>query len=1269
MAALGVLLLGALLVLVVLLLWLKFSKIRLDGSSRSFYSALRQWEQEADVVDRYRVQWVLALGEQADTEQLARAWGLTAVSRPGWFGRWWHGPEGGMLITPSIFFTKLPNASVHQHLWQRLLRLILKLRSRRPLDAVLWVCPLERLLDEEGLPAFAATARRKLLDVQQTLGLNLPVYLVISGSEALPGMADLLERAPADSLQRALGWTNPHPLETPWQAEWIDEAFAQLAQELANALSELGTLNGTLTPELYALPLTVQRLASPLQSIVEPVFQGIAPGESPRLRGFYLAAAQLTKDSARSADDLYAEPAATPALPQAFGAALWRQRISPERGLAQPIARVVHIRRRWQRLTVLAALLLGCGWAGAMAWAWYGRAHDAQVLATLLEQPVGTGDRRLTPLQNSLARSWSLLNQAPRWHFSSLALPASWFSPLDGQLQAQLRERLQNELLGPIHQQLTQDSDALKTTGTTGRRSDTNENDYLRQARDLVTRATQLQAREGRYLQATSSSAVPLDELIGLANDLAQTTYQAQQLRFQRYYNATLQPTASHPAQDFYPTSTRQEVGARFLTLMRLWLDRFFGTDDFASSAGYVVSSLQNLQSGQRLSLQELEDLNANIDELRRLVELTNVAWQQSSGKDLVPGYQELLEQAREARLIGPQVVDQIDHYAQALKRTFRDRWIGQQSTRIGVLTEQGSGQLQLQGGVIKVDQAIEALLLQSFSQIALADSGIRQGLSLDALDDNSLNTALAYYDDYQRYLKQGVADLPPTYRRALLATASDAALGAIWQALSSKTLGQPLDIGGPAGTVFTVNVDKSSEILAALTQLGDPVRTEALRRVLNQRATQDVRRTWAAINALPVFGKALNFDTWDGRPDFAARQYQAATPQDLKQGFEQQFRVASDYLSAIRPALAWLATQRDVLGSTDQVQLDYLNELALDLKKYSEQNPTSALALYEQLVTRDINSMDASTCRTLLATAPLPSGSGTLAQLIRNQKASAQNGCARLQQNTAQQSWQRLTGYFQRYLAGRFPFSFEQTAIDANPERVSAFLQLIDKEVPIALAAAKTPPSPDSAAAIAFLENLQQARAWLAPLLVGDKDAIRGVDVEVHWRTDRQEERRADQLIEWTLHVDSRSIAFPGAPLGQLRWSVGDPVKLVLRWATGSSQRPTADPQQAALGVYDTEAGWAYEGPWALLRFIRDRQAYERLPTEDLSDRPLAFQVPTRSAVPGETSMLAFIRVSLMSVGGKQPLMLTPLPTNAPLSPFANPPIYSALSPLVPND
>lgn len=62
--------------------------------------------------------------------------------------------------------------------------------------------------------------------------------------------------------------------------------------------------------------------------------------------------------------------------------------------------------------------------------------------------------------------------------------------------------------------------------------------------------------------------------------------------------------------------------------------------------------------------------------------------------------------------------------------------------------------------------------------------------------------------------------------------------------------------------------------------------------------------------------------------------------------------------------------------------------------------------------------------------------------------------------------------------------------------------------------------------------------------------------------------------------------------------------------------------------------------------------------------------QLPSKGlTVSGETTMLAFIRISLMGVGSKQPLMLTPLPTSAPISPsttYSPPPFASTGSDVI---
>ena len=48
-----------------------------------------------------------------------------------------------------------------------------------------------------------------------------------------------------------LGWSSGYPVNTPWQAEWIDQALALLNAALCESLVELATLKGHIDPDLY----------------------------------------------------------------------------------------------------------------------------------------------------------------------------------------------------------------------------------------------------------------------------------------------------------------------------------------------------------------------------------------------------------------------------------------------------------------------------------------------------------------------------------------------------------------------------------------------------------------------------------------------------------------------------------------------------------------------------------------------------------------------------------------------------------------------------------------------------------------------------------------------------------------------------------------------------------------------------------------------------------------------------------------------------------
>lgn len=169
------------------------------------------------------------------------------------------------------------------------------------------------------------------------------------------------------------------------------------------------------------------------------------------------------------------------------------------------------------------------------------------------------------------------------------------------------------------------------------------------------------------------------------------------------------------------------------------------------------------------------------------------------------------------------------------------------------------------------------------------------------------------------------------------------------------------------------------------------------------------------------------------------------------------------------------------------------------------------------------------------------------------------------------------------------------------------------------------------------------------------DKSGILGVELDVRWRTDRDDELGADQVIAWGLLAGNQQINYPAAEQPNLRWMVGQPIRLTLRWARNGKERPVNDPLQPNLVVRDLEAGWEYGGPWSLLRLLRAHFSVQRQPNVDYTDFPLTLRLPVTGAPDSVTSDFTrmFVRLSLMSQGSKLPLSIAPLPTRAPRSPF----------------
>ncbi|SFX82783.1 type VI secretion system protein ImpL [Pseudomonas sp. NFACC49-2] len=1249
-----VLLAIVLVVLVAALVWW----LRTQGGAaiRSFYGSVRHMEQEQGTRDRYQMPWLMMLGNETDAARLCSQWRLQPTDRVAWFGRWWSDAEGAVLVVPQALF--LPDEGMNRQRgnWWRLLGLILRLRSRRPLDAVIWTVPFDKLDDIEHTTELSLKVRRGFIDLLQRFGLSLPVYVVITGMEEMPGFQELVSALPGDARESIVGWSSPYSPEAAWQSHWSDQALDQVHAALSQSIIEIGALSGQLSGDLYALPERFEGLRRALQVLLEPVFQGNVQGEAPRFRGVYFTASQAP---AAIGDGF---PADDKVLRQTvFARQLWTRRLVAERGLAQPVPRLLRLRQRWHRLAGAVALVVGLVWLGGMLWVWHDSVEQAEGLSQLVlrahknHMVVDPDEPQLEPTRFNVLNYWNVLETAPRWRFVSVVFPTSWFSSVDTQLEQGLRQTARHHWILPLRDLLVSDLEKLKSIRNTERRGNVQSDDpaqwqsYVK-ARDLVERAVRLEQHNQLFNQVISNPKAPLDELVQLSNNALSLNLNPGTLGRARFYNRVLFDAQNSDLKGLDLNAARPVVSDNFTGLMQRWLDHYFLADNFVRQAGYLKLHLQRLEAGGGNSLSELEDLMALIDDLQTLVSLTNAAWSRGKGQDLVPGYSQLMDKVSHSALLGPQLEQDLQSQAAKLQQSFRDQWIVQSGSRDNLLVQQGSGLLVLQEHVTALDDAVQALFKRDFVALALQKApsvGTADGMGSGS-DDFSV--ALNYFASYKSYANDELPRIPPAYRDALIQAAEGAAARAMWLSLDESDEQWP-------GMGFNVQASQAVALQKAFMDVNRGDLAVRFQRLLNRRALAQINSGLQEIDAQPLFSQRADIQRWDGSKNFGLQLYGASDPQGLKLSLNQQFDAMLQIAEQRMPALEWLIVQQDNLSASEHDQVSRFMAMNDELLKYKNQNPASSAAQLTQLVSRDFIEMDTASCGQILQTTQLSGGRGDLARRAVALQQSALQRCLYLQQSQAAAAWNDVADYFNQYLAGRFPFSQDARASDADPARVQRLLELIDTRLPLAQAGLALSQTPERLAAEDFLNRLKQAGTWLGPLFVRDKSGILGVEMDVHWRTDRDEERGADQVIAWGLNTGNQQIGYPGEPQQNLRWMVGQPVRLTLRWARNGYQRPANDPLQPNLVVRDLEAGWEYQGPWSLLRLMRAQVSAQRQPNVDYTDFPLTLQLPVTAQLQTQArttqQTLMFLRLSLMSQGSKLPLSIVPPPTRAPRSPF----------------
>jgi type VI secretion system protein ImpL len=277
---------------------------RVGDISLSFLRALAFLRRRLDTLTyKYHLPWYLMVGPSASGKStLLETGGMSLpVGMPD-FGiknfhaacRWWFFNRAIVLDVHGSLTIEEHKTAADEHGWRTIINLLGRYRSKRPLDGIILTIPVSELygrerLSPENLNARAKYLSHKLTSAQHLLGLRLPVYVIVTKCDLLPGFQSFCHELPIAQHNNMLGWSVPYALHTAYSPHWIDEAFHSISEDMANIQLEMFAhgVDEQNADGIMVLANEFASLKSGLKLYADHIFKESAYEESLMLRGIY----------------------------------------------------------------------------------------------------------------------------------------------------------------------------------------------------------------------------------------------------------------------------------------------------------------------------------------------------------------------------------------------------------------------------------------------------------------------------------------------------------------------------------------------------------------------------------------------------------------------------------------------------------------------------------------------------------------------------------------------------------------------------------------------------------------------------------------------------------------------------------------------------------------------------------------------------------------------------------------------------------------------
>ena len=1210
-----------------------------------FLRTRRQW--------RYRTPWILMLGNSgagktsllASLPQQVRAPIQGPQRALAIKGTDWHFFSKGVLIDlPGNWPAAAASApdSKGAREWARVCTELDNLRPERALDGVVLTLCARQLQDASAADrtALAENMRQQLHSLGERFSLVLPVYLVVTACDSVPGFSAFWRSQAEFRHEEIFGWSAPEQFPTEPPAAWASSAFTQIGQQLkalqVDAAAHCERIAAEDADQFFLFPRHFAQLQEPLAQWLASVFQASAWTQGGFCRGIY-----FTGSIAASGEQPEAQ--ALPRSDVRFVQDLLLKKVLAEARLAAPSSNGVWSRNRLIRrlqlgaLGVFSALLVALVLASVQVSTQVDELIAAMKSMEQLKSPA-TGDcvarDTLYPLLSKIA---SLPGDA-----NHLALPLSF---LDQRLRRQGARRIadsafKNLILPALACQLQQKANQLVDAGLNPvsssagyAQSESALLDYVRQLSVLEKNAALFQSLVG--IAPYTKSRQTLRDFAELsAYAYATPLPAATRAPDSMLAEALIALDARQLKQNFSLPANLKPVAASAIASMATQLQ-----SQLSAKLSLGGTALQNLQNDHSA-------IPANAREFALWLSWVRKSWLGSdAANNPIRQIQDQLAQA-----LSPLI--QQYHYPQAQLDAASAQFDAQKNYPLalkalrainlppyGKLFVEQSKELALNPKLTEELAGFNALNALDMMQVETLRSFSCQR-AIAGWNSLYLDMANTYVQQYQGFLRdQGLStsaggDAPLFQRLALQQL----------QAVLNDSVQQAQISPAVSASASAANTSIAAVAPDELRQHQDSAQFAAtLPAILKLQLVYTQNNFSASAVSFPQCVQNFANKSLSHIKDLAGRSalYQApkntsakldtaffalGSEQDIQDYLSRQLTGVQSYASDAVPFLSYLQSSRSAAGAncaagasticTSSAAELYWSRSTDELNSYLQNKTASTqVSALQTLFLKILPVLSSASCAQTLDEYTSPAfGDGLFSLARQSLETQIKDSCKSTRSKQAIDAYEALAARFNQELAGRYPFSDIDSVSEAVPATVKAYFVDYQSKAAVLRQGVASLDQKSWAKQLAFLTQLDGVAQFFQGSLVPPTAGAEGgadsaaLKLSVGFHALSTNSPGSEQVVNWSMSSGASTISYPNGG-SSLDWPYGQPIVLDLLWAEQSKWRPSGNDGQADLQVDGASATYSSGGDWALLRLIERHKS--KTPPADPGRLLLEFTLP----------------------------------------------------------